>query len=95
MSMKTWGGEAAKKEKRVTDSNSQSNLHIGPSQCETRDLQPYPEHVIGRFYSFSQAVYCNVALISSKFVFLNDSKHSCYSIGCVGVFSFQSYPTTS
>jgi len=67
LSVKTWGADSAKREKRVTNSNSQSNLHIGPSQCETRELQPYPERVIGRFFSLYQAVYCNVALISPKF----------------------------
>jgi hypothetical protein len=58
LSVKTWGDEPAKKEIRVTDSNSQSNLHIEPSRVSVK--QEICFHVIGRFFSLYQTVYCTV-----------------------------------
>jgi len=56
---------------------SKQSLHWSESVWNKRSSAL---HVIGRFFSLYQAVYYNAVLISSKFVFLNDFKHS-YSIG--------------
>ena len=91
-----WGDEPTKKEKQVTDSNSQSNLHIGPSQCETREIfSPTTRDRSFLFFVPPDSVYRNVAIISSTFVFLKDFKHSCYSGAFFGVYSFQPYPTNT